>query len=134
MLLETLSALVMMSAAQADAPPPSDLLDRPHAGLFMAIRARCPPMEPKVRAAAPEEIKRLTTGFYDQLSSMNKQRLDKAMEDTGAMGRDLAGCGPKDSARCQARTHLSAIIDTDLMGAFADYVCARETAATVEAH
>jgi hypothetical protein len=131
MLLEALSALMMASAAQAETPAPSDLVDRPHAGLFIAIRGRCPPMEPRVRAASSGELLRLATGFRDRLSSMNRSRLDKAMEDMEAMRKDLAGCGPKDGVDCQARANLSAITDSDLMGAFADYVCKRETAAVV---
>ena len=123
MLLEALSALALASAAQVDTPPPPSIEDRPHLDLLIAIRSRCPPMEPKVRSASPDALTRLETGFRSQLPPTDRSRLDQAR-------RAGARCGKDAAASCQANAQLSAIVDTDLVGAFADYVCARETAAT----
>jgi hypothetical protein len=123
MLLEALSSLALASAVQADTPPPPAIADRPHRDLLIAIRGRCPPMEPKVRSASPDEMTRLETGFRDQLSPQDRSRLDQARH-AGAR------CGKGAAADCQPNAQLSAIVDTDLVGAFAEYVCARETAAT----
>jgi hypothetical protein len=121
MLLEALSAVLLASAAQAEAPPPS-LARHPGEDLLIAIRGRCPPVEPRVRSAKPDELLRLETGFRDQLSAPDRSRLDQAR-------RGGARCTAKSGASCQADAALSAVVDSDLLGAFAEYVCARETAA-----
>jgi hypothetical protein len=120
MLLVALSALTLASAAQVDAPPPPSIADRPHAALLTAIRGRCPPMEPRVRAAGPDQMLRLESGFRDQLPAENRSRLDQAQRGGG----DRCGAG---DASCQATAGLSAIVDSDLVGVFADYLCKRET-------
>jgi len=125
MLLEALSALVLTTSAQAEAPPPSSLAAHPREDLLIALRGRCPPMEPKVRAAGPDELLRLETGFRDQLSAQDRSRLEAAQRSGGPR------CDAESGASCQADAGLSAIGGSDLLGAFAEYVCARETAATV---
>ena len=122
MLLEALSALMLASAAQAEAPPTS-LAGRPVEDLNIAMRSRCPPMAPRIQSATPAELLRLEAGFRAQLTAPDRSRLDQAQ---GAGGHCPASGGPG----CQARAQLSAIVDTDLVGAFADYVCAREAATT----
>jgi hypothetical protein len=124
MLLEALSALTLASAAQAQAPPPP-IEDRPVAALLLALRGHCPPVEPRVRSARPEELMRLETGFREQLSAPNRSRLDQAQARAQRSGGARCGAG---DARCQAHAGLSAILDGDQMGAFALYVCAHETA------
>jgi hypothetical protein len=79
-------------------------------------------MEPRVRSAGPDKLLRLETGFRDQLPPPDQSRLDQAR-------RAGARCPAKRNASCQADAALSAVLESDLMGAFAEYVCARETAA-----
>jgi hypothetical protein len=98
------------------------LARHPREDLLVAVRGRCPPMEPKVRAAGPDELLRLETGFRGQLSTTDRSKLDQAR-------RGGARCGADSGADCQANAGLSAVVDSDLLGAFAEYVCARETAA-----
>ena len=123
MLLEALSALTLASAAQADAPPPPSLERRPVEDLMVAMRGRCPPMVARIQSAKPGELLRLEAGFRDQLGAPDRSKLEQAQR---AGGHCPASGGPS----CQAKANLSAIVDSDLVGAFADYVCARETAAT----
>jgi len=123
MLLEALSALLLAAAAQPGAPPPSSLAAHPREDLLIAMRSRCPPMEPRVRSARPDELLRLETGFRDQLPAPERSRLEQARRTGGAR------CGSGSGASCQANATLSAIVDNGLLRAFADYVCARETAA-----
>lgn len=125
MLLEALSALTLAAAAPADAPPAAGAV-APAESLLTAIRSRCPPMEPKVRSAGPDELLRLENGFRIQLSPRNRSRLEKARRSSHAR----CGAAPGSAPSCQANADLSAILDSDLVGAFADYVCAKETAAT----
>lgn len=125
MLLEALSALTLAAAAPADAPPAVGAVS-PTESLLTAIRSRCPTMEPKVRAAGPDELLRLEHGFRIQLSPRNRSRLEKARHTSHAR----CGAAPGGAPSCQANADLSAIVDSDLVGAFADYVCKQETAAT----
>lgn len=123
MLLEALSALMLASAAQANAPPPPSLERRPHEDLLIAMRGRCPAMVARIESAKPGEMLLLESGFRDQLSATDRSKLDQAQS---AGGHCPASGGPS----CQAKAGLSAIVDSDLVGAFADYVCAREAATT----
>ena len=122
MLLEALSALMLASAAQAVAPPTS-LAGRPVEDLHIAMRSRCPAMVPRIQSVTPAELLRLEAGFRAQLAAEDRAKLDQTQQ---AGGRCPASGGPS----CQARAGLSAIVDSDLLGAFADYVCAREAATT----
>ena len=130
MLLEALSALMLASAAQAEAPPQS-AAGRPLEDLLLAMRSHCPPMVPRVRSAGPDELMRLETGFRDQLPPPDRSRLDQARARAQAQAqRGGAGrCDARGGASCQADAALSAILDSGQMGAFTEYVCARETAA-----
>jgi hypothetical protein len=126
LLLEALTALTLASATQAEAPAPSAPTSSPIELFLIAIRSRCPPVEPKVRAASPAALLRLETGFRSQLSAPDRTRLDQARR-----GGDHcpAGSAVGHDANCQSNADLSAILHSDLTGAFAEYVCAKETAA-----
>jgi hypothetical protein len=78
-------------------------------------------MVPKVQSASPDELLRLTTGFRDQLTALDRSKLNQARRSAGAR------CGAESPASCQANNELSAILHSDQMGAFVEYVCARET-------